>query len=220
MRMNKIDEFKANHATVWHWLETETTFDFARSLKDALHRYGSLTERQLAAAEKCAAKQALKAATTAAATPIDADLLEAFGDLRLEIPTAPAPEAKAPAIGTDKLTSAFEAAKTRGLSRPILRFEGFQASLAPSNGKNPGAIYVKTQGEYMGKITPSGDFFASRDCPSDMRAKIAATMTDPLAAAVAFGRRTGQCSCCGRELTNSESIDRGIGPICAEKFGF
>jgi len=41
--------------------------------------------------------------------------------------------------------------------------------------------------------------------------------TDPLAAAIAYGRETG--SCCGRELTNKVSIDLGIGPICREKWG-
>jgi len=43
---------------------------------------------------------------------------------------------------------------------------------------------------------------------------------DPSAAARAYGLRTGQCSICGRELTNAESRARGIGPICAERFGF
>ncbi len=32
-----------------------------------------------------------------------------------------------------------------------------------------------------------------------------------------FGKRFGVCMCCGRLLTNPESIERGIGPICAEK---
>ena len=32
--------------------------------------------------------------------------------------------------------------------------------------------------------------------------------------AAAFGRRTGRCMMCGRTLTNPESIDAGIGPIC------
>ena len=36
----------------------------------------------------------------------------------------------------------------------------------------------------------------------------------------AYGMRTGQCAICGLELTNGESIARGIGPICAEKWGF
>jgi hypothetical protein len=38
-------------------------------------------------------------------------------------------------------------------------------------------------------------------------------------AAVRYGRQTGRCSCCGRELTNKASIDAGIGPICASKWG-
>lgn len=48
-------------------------------------------------------------------------------------------------------------------------------------------------------------------------------LTDPalspldLDTATAFGRRTGVCSDCGRLLTNTESIERGIGPICAGK---
>lgn len=33
-----------------------------------------------------------------------------------------------------------------------------------------------------------------------------------------FGRETGTCCSCGRELTNPESIEAGIGPICAQKF--
>jgi len=36
--------------------------------------------------------------------------------------------------------------------------------------------------------------------------------------AKAYGRKTGSCYMCGRELTKQESIDAGIGPICAGKF--
>jgi hypothetical protein len=43
---------------------------------------------------------------------------------------------------------------------------------------------------------------------------------DPEQAAVAYGKRFGQCSVCARELTNEDSINRGIGPICAERFGW
>lgn len=42
---------------------------------------------------------------------------------------------------------------------------------------------------------------------------------DVTGAAKLYGQETGNCSCCGRELTVKESIERGIGPICAEKFG-
>lgn len=33
-----------------------------------------------------------------------------------------------------------------------------------------------------------------------------------------YGRITGICCNCGRKLTNEESIEAGIGPICAGKF--
>lgn len=41
---------------------------------------------------------------------------------------------------------------------------------------------------------------------------------DPEAAAVLHGRASGRCSICNRDLTDPESIARGIGPICASKF--
>ncbi len=114
--------------------------------------------------------------------------------------------------------AAFDAAKANGLKHPKMRFEGFQASLAGAQSKNAGAVYLKDGEAYLGKIA-AGKFLASRDCSDAMRAAIVATMADPLAAAVAFGRRTGACSCCGRELTDKDSVARGIGPICAERFG-
>jgi hypothetical protein len=36
--------------------------------------------------------------------------------------------------------------------------------------------------------------------------------------AKAFGALYGTCCCCGRTLTNEESIENGIGPICAGKW--
>ena len=42
--------------------------------------------------------------------------------------------------------------------------------------------------------------------------------SDPLAAAQKYGKLSGRCCSCGRDLTDPESIERGIGPICAEKF--
>lgn len=33
------------------------------------------------------------------------------------------------------------------------------------------------------------------------------------------GQKTGNCCCCGLELTNEESIAKGMGPICSVKWG-
>ena len=39
-----------------------------------------------------------------------------------------------------------------------------------------------------------------------------------LGVAEAFGKKFGVCCMCGRTLTNTDSIEAGIGPICADKF--
>lgn len=41
---------------------------------------------------------------------------------------------------------------------------------------------------------------------------------DPLAAAMKFGKLSGRCCSCGRDLTDPVSIEAGIGPVCATKF--
>lgn len=44
--------------------------------------------------------------------------------------------------------------------------------------------------------------------------------TDPGGAAAAYGHLIGKCGICGRGLTNDESRERGIGPVCAERWGW
>jgi hypothetical protein len=111
----------------------------------------------------------------------------------------------------------FDRAVASGYKSPKYRAEGLLISRAPDHGNNPGFLYVKEieSETYFGKIGP------------DMRYKgnslaiepLAAIALDPTAAAIRYGNRTGRCACCGRELTKDESIARGIGPICAERWG-
>jgi len=61
---------------------------------------------------------------------------------------------------------------------------------------------------------------SARARASRLSARVLAVASDPKAAATAYGQRTGSCSCCGRELTNKESIDLGTGQMCAGKFGW
>lgn len=37
---------------------------------------------------------------------------------------------------------------------------------------------------------------------------------DPVEAAKRYGKLSGRCSCCGRDLTDPASIEIGVGPIC------
>ncbi|QPX62591.1 hypothetical protein SEA_WOLLYPOG_39 [Arthrobacter phage Wollypog] len=48
--------------------------------------------------------------------------------------------------------------------------------------------------------------------------KLKPNMRMDLDAAKEYGKETGTCIVCGRTLTNPDSIEAGIGPICAERF--
>jgi hypothetical protein len=108
----------------------------------------------------------------------------------------------------------------------------FTFSLAPAHGNNPGAIYVKDDGQYVGKIPAGASTFSpGRDFDQSRLPALVEAMADPAAAVKADAARRAQllledpamtipCGCCGLTLSNPESIARGIGPICAGKWGF
>ena len=122
-------------------------------------------------------------------------------------------------VDVSAIATSFAAARANHIQRPKLRLGNVVFSLAPDHGKNAGAIYVKTGEVYLGKIA-DGRFHPVRDCDATLAAHVIEVASDPHRAAKAYGQHTGKCSCCGRPLTNGESIDLGIGPICRDKYGW
>ncbi len=124
-------------------------------------------------------------------------------------------------VNLDRIREMFDAAQTNGHNKPCYRAEGLKISLAPATGRNAGALYVVNieDDAYQGKIVDT-TFSAVREAKADILSRLQTIAENPLEAAVRYGRRTGTCSCCGRQLTNHASIEAGIGPICAEKWGF
>lgn len=184
------------------WLrDSFNSFDFARSMLEALYKYGHFTPKQEAAVRSAAAKSAARKAQWAAEKA--------------------AREEGAATLSLAKIRAGFDSA-LKHLKRPKLRIADIQFSLAPASGRNAGCIYVVRASDdtYLGKITPEDKFLTSRECTEADSATVARVAADPAAAAVAHGHEYGQCSCCGRELTNPESVARGIGPICADRWGF
>lgn len=174
--------------------------DFLRDLLAKLEGGTALSGNAIAAAQRTIDKANARDADRAAA--------------------ARARVADAPRLDVDKLKASIESAMSAGLKRPVLRYDGFQVSRAPDHGKNAGALYVKAGDTYLGKIA-DGRYIATREATEmGMVPCVVEAMSDPLASAIAYGRRTGQCSCCGRELTDPVSVAAGIGPICAGKFGW
>ena len=104
------------------------------------------------------------------------------------------------------------------IKSPKFRVDNMVLSRAPDSGVNAGAIYVKVDGEYAGKVT-GGYWLPCKGSPEGTLEKLRDVAKDPLGSAVAYGKRTGNCSACGRDLTNHGSIEKGIGPICAERWG-
>lgn len=191
--------------TVQAWAEANPTemawiirkapnFGFAASMADAVRKYGSLTDNQMGAVRRCMAQE------TAREHARVADEL--------------ARAARAIAVNIAPILTAFATAQENGVRFPKLRLDTFRFNLSAK-----GPIYVKEGALYLGKIT-AGAFTTSRECTPDQQARILAVCADPKAAAIAYGQRFSSCCICGRELSNKESVDLGIGPICAGRFGW
>jgi hypothetical protein len=194
---NRQRLFKEEHKEIWDWIGWRAengNNEFARSLYDQLCDRGYLTENQIAAVQRS---------------------IDKGKEAKAEA------DAKRPEVGSGalKMLEVFKRARGNGYKRPTVRTEQFDFSLAPDAGKNAGFLYVKSHdnGEYIGKIDPNGRFFGFKT-PQAIVDSLLEVCQNPLEAAVKFGAKSGICSCCGRELTNKESVELGIGPICRERF--
>ena len=188
----RVAQFIETNPAEYAWLVAKSPiFSFASSVLSALHRYGDLTPNQLAAVQRCVAKDS-------APRP------------------APVPAAE---VDVAPIHVAFDNAKDSGLMYPKLRLGAFVFSPAPVTGKNAGAIYVKSDGVYLGKVV-GGKLFTSRDASQDNVTQMTEVLADPRSAAIAYGKTFGKCSVCNKDLSDPESVAQGIGPICAKRFGW
>jgi len=94
-----------------------------------------------------------------------------------------------------------------------------KVKIARGTGRWQGYIFVSDGAVYgqareYGRQAPGGRYTGQIIEP------LLAIAGDPQAASVAYGRLTGSCGICNRPLENQESLDRGIGPICAGRLGW
>jgi hypothetical protein len=197
-----FEVFEAEHPLIAAWW-TGSTFPFAVSLREACRKYGRLTEGedgkggQLAAAYKCAHK--FNESKNAWREPV--------------------------AVDTSAIERVFDRAYDNGLFKVQLRLLAndipllFKPATANAKPENAGAIYVKDERDetYLGKVK-GGKFYRSRACSNEQYAAVIEACKAPEESAVAFGKKFGSCSCCGRQMTNDLSVQLGIGPICRGKF--
>jgi hypothetical protein len=181
----------AAHQPEIDWL-FDQSFPFAVSLQGSLKRFGGLTTNQLSALRKCMERG-------------QADAVRAA-------------EPKA-AVDISAIETCFAKAKADGAKYPRLRLADFVFSPASVNGKNAGSIYVKAGDVYLGKVQ-GGSLFRSRDCTPEQGNDIVAAAADPKSAAIAYGKKYGRCSICARDLSDEDSVARGMGAVCAKRFGW
>lgn len=127
-----------------------------------------------------------------------------------------------PAYSFAGIVNAIQEAQNRGLRRITMRFQDF--IVKPS--KYEGKVYIFSHEKAINQWGTLSNIYLGWITATDTNLgevaliqKVQSVAEDPYAAAKLYGQQTGSCSCCGRELTNSLSIELGIGPICREKFG-
>lgn len=165
--------------------------DFAQSLLSQYEQRGHLSERQYDAAERMLMK------------------VQVAGERRA------APKV---AVDVSRIEQLLLTAKLSKLKHPKFRAEGLTFSLAGASSKNAGAVYVKKGEDYVGKVM-DGKFHPVSATPAGTAEAVVRVAQDPRGTAVAYGRMTGNCACCGRELTDPKSVELGIGPICISNWG-
>lgn len=195
-KQNEYDRkqaFREEYAVEFEFMARASEWsDFYRSLLDQFNERGTLSDNQIAALRRGIEKQAERKEEK---------------------------EAAKPEVNVSAIEALFDTARESGLKRLAFRTMHIDISAAKETSRNPGALYVKHDGEYVGKIA-GGKFHATYAAKSDTLAKVLEVAANPLEMATLYGKQTGNCSCCGRELTDPASVEAGIGPICASKWGF
>lgn len=195
-RQARTADFIAEHKPLFEALSAVSDWnDFARSLRDQILSRGSLTENQIAAANRMLTKIAQREEEKKASQA-----------------------AKSGEVNAERIREMFAKAKASGLKRPAFVAGGLRLTLASEYSRSPGAIYIVQDGQYAGKIV-GNKFLATRYATAETRQRIELLSGNPQEAARAFGKETGTCCCCGRTLSDPVSVEAGIGPICANKWG-
>ena len=193
---DNVEFFREQYPDHLKWMEEAAKgFDFAASVLESVKKYGTLTERQMDAVERCMTR--------------DHDRAEMNATRVLQAPT----------VEVAPIEEAFIRAKKSGVKAPKLTIERVTFKPAKAGSANEGALYVTREETYLGKIK-EGRFFGSRECRPLDQVLVLEILQNPRQAAIAHGKLSGRCAICSRELTDANSVEAGIGPICAEKFGW
>jgi len=185
-------------------IERGGSFNFPQDILNKLHQYGSLTDAQLAAVRKLMARDTERATARAAAAPaVDATKIEtAFAHAREK---AARPGQQGTFVKPLKLTSGDVTVHFKP-GTPGSTWDGMLFAKTPDDRK---LGYIK-----------GGKFFRQFGCTEVEAAAVQELAANPQDGVLAYAKAWKACGICSRTLLNDESIARGIGPICASKYGW
>lgn len=139
--------------------------------------------------------------------------------------TKPGPVVRTQASVTPGSVTAFLKAAQAYIKHPKVRFlapDGkgeLRLSLAGSTSRYPGAVQVKVNGIWAGRIEADGRLTPNLSADAKMVDTLTAIAADPAGAAKAYGALMCRCSFCDKPLTDEGSVKAGYGPICAKHYG-
>jgi hypothetical protein len=173
---------------------------FIQSLKAALSKYGSLTERQASAAAKFFAPKAPAPAT------VDLSAIPTF--LKAAATNLKWPRLHLVVDGYEMVLKLKTAASAHPWSVELV-----------SREKMWNEKFMADMPKWFGRIEPDGEMVKAGCFTQAMADTLNDFAMDVRAAAVKYASRTGSCSFCGRFLETKESVTVGYGPVCASKYG-
>ena len=117
-------------------------------------------------------------------------------------------------------------ARSNGIKIPHIALKEFTLKLRRRAADSTSYVAITYHGNYIGGYYCEREEFAestkyySRDKLRTIVTELNKLLDvdDIKESMAATGRATGICQCCGRELTNAESITLGIGPICLTNY--
>jgi len=163
-------------------------------IKGKVERYGDLHQGTMDMLQRSADRAAARAAQRAEATAQQQEQVKG--------------------IDVANIADCFQRAHEAGLKRFTLRFAEVHFQV---DRRDPTLIWVSKGGYGTAKYgrIQGGAYKPGRDTTAEVIAQIAEISKDPMAAAMAYAQLTSECSVCGRHLENKDSVDAGIGPVCA-----
>jgi len=184
----RTQAWAAAHPAEYRWMNAKSqTFGFAQAMCDAVVRFGSLTDNQLAAVQKCMARDDERQAAVAAKP--------------------------APVVGIDSFPRIEKLVRDQNLklhlgdkAKVVMFQSGAVAVVGPQFGTGT-----------FGIIEHGGALRRFKAMTEETFTRLQAVEARGLEAVKEIGIATGRCCVCGRTLTDEGSIEAGIGPVCATR---